>query len=104
MEKNKYEIKYLPRFITEFNNILYYLTYELDNKIVAEQFYNEVIRKIEKRSEAPTSFEVFRTLRNSKINWYKINVKKYTIFYVVKDNTMEVRRILHSKRNLEKYI
>lgn len=99
MEKNKYEIKYLPRFITEFNNILYYLTYELDNKIVAEQFYNEVIRKIEKRSEAPTSFEVFRTLRNS-----KINVKKYTIFYVVKDNTMEVRRILHSKRNLEKYI
>ena len=43
MEKNKYEINYLPRFITEFNNILYYLTYELDNKIVAEQFYNEVI-------------------------------------------------------------
>lgn len=31
-------------------------------------------------------------------------VKNYTIFYVVKDNTMEVRRILYSKRNLDKFI
>ena len=34
--------------------------------------------------------------------YYKINVKKYTIFYVVKDNIMEIRRIYYSQRNFEK--
>mgnify|MGYP004586064055 FL=1 len=43
MANKKYEIRYLPTFISQFNNILYYITYELKNKIAADNFYNEVI-------------------------------------------------------------
>ena len=39
MENKKYEIKYLPTFISQFNNILYYITYELQNKIAANNLY-----------------------------------------------------------------
>ena len=35
MATKKYEIRYLPTFISQFNNILYYITYELKNKIAA---------------------------------------------------------------------
>ena len=45
MEKNKYTIRYLPTFISQFNSILYYITYELKNKIAAENLYKEVIKK-----------------------------------------------------------
>ena len=50
MANKKYEIRYLPTFISQFNNILYYITYELKNKIAADNFYNEVIKQISKNN------------------------------------------------------
>lgn len=104
MANKKYEIRYLPIFISQFNNILYYITYKLKNKIVADNFYNEVVKQIEIRSEAPESYEVFKIIENGEIKYYKINVKNFTIFYVVKDNVMEIRRIYYSQRNFENLI
>ncbi len=75
MANKKYEIKYLPAFISQFNNILYYITYKLKNKIVADNFYNEVVKQIEIRSNAPESYEVFRTIWENLI----INIKIFTV-------------------------
>ena len=104
MANKKYEIRYLPTFISQLNNILFYITYELKNKIAADIFYKEVVKQIEIRSNAPESYEVFKTIQGEKIKYYKINVKNFTIFYVVKDNVMEVRRIYYSQRNFENLI
>ena len=104
MQNKNYEIRYIPTFISQFNNILYYITNELKNKIAADIFYSEVVKQIELRSVAPESYEVFRTIRNGAIKYYKINVKNYTIFYVVKGNVMEIRRIYYSQRNFDELI
>lgn len=104
MENKKYEIRYLPTFISQFNNILHYITYELRNKIAADNFYKEVVKQIEIRSESPTSYEIFKTIKDEKVKYYKINVKNYTIFYVVIDNVMEIRRIYYSQRNFKNLI
>ena len=104
MEKNKFIIKYTATFINQFNNITKYFIYKLKNKIAAENFYNEVINKIEKRSENSEGFEKYRLRRKRKNTYYRIYVKNYTIFYVVKNNTMEIRRILYSRRNFDNLI
>lgn len=104
MEKIKYTTRYLPTFISQFNNILYYLTYGLKNKIAAENFYKEVIEKIEKRSEFPTAFKAFKKTKKEGVNWYRIQIKNYTVFYVVENNIMEIRRIYYCKRNFDKLI
>ena len=104
MAKNKYIIKYTDTFTKQFNVILRYFINKLQNRIVAETFYNEVIAKIEKRSENPESFEKYKSSRKRKNTYYRIYVKNYTIFYVVKNNTMEIRRILYSRRNFDKLI
>lgn len=104
MAKNKYTIRYTATFIKQFNNILKYFIEKLQNKIVADNFYNEVIVEIEKRSENPESYEKYKSSRKRKNAYYKIYVKNYTIFYVVKDNTMEIRRIYYSKRKLDELI
>lgn len=104
MANNKYTIKYTATFINQFDNISKYFMYKLKNKIAAENFYNEVITEIEKRSENPEGFEKYRSSRKRKNTYYRIYVKNYTIFYIVKDNTMEIRRILYSKRNFENLI
>ena len=104
MANKNYKIKYLPTFMSQFNNILYYITYELKNKIAADSLYNEVVKQIEIRSQAPESYEVFKKIENGNIKYYKINIKKYTIFYSVKDNIMEISRIYYSQRNFDKLI
>ena len=104
MVNNKYTIKYTDTFIKQFNNILKYFIYKLQNKIAAENFYNEVIKEIEKRSEYPESFEKYNSIRKRKNTYYRIYVKNYTIFYTIKDNTMQVRLILSSRRNFYKLI
>ena len=104
MAKNKYTIKYTDTFIKQFNNILKYFIYKLQNKIAAENFYDEVIKEIEKRSECPKSLEKDNSIRKRKNTYYRIYVKNYTIFYTVKDNVMEIRRILCSRRNFDKLI
>ena len=104
MDNNKYTIKYSETFMHQFDNILKYFIYKLKNKIAAENFYKEVVVEIEKRSKNPKSFEKYKSSRKRKNIYYKINVKNYTIFYIVKDNTMEIRRILYSKRNFNNFI
>lgn len=101
---NKYTIKYTDTFIKQFNNILKYFIYKLQNKIAAENFFNEVIKEIEKRSKYPESFEKYNSSRKRKNTYYRIYVKNYTIFYTIKDNTIRVRLILSSRRNFYKLI
>ena len=104
MEKNKYTIKYSATYIKQFSNILKYIVNSLNNKIAAENFYNEVIKEIEARSNNPESYEKYISTRKRKNIYYRIYVKNYTIFYTVKNNTMEIRRILYSKRNFDKLV
>ena len=104
MANNKYTIRYSPTYINQFNSILKYIVNNLKNKIAAENFYNEVIKEIEKRSENPEGYEKYISTRKRKNTYYRIYVKNYIIFYTVTSNTMEVRRILYSRRNFDKLI
>jgi len=98
----KYTIRYLPTFKNQFSEILHYIAFELKNKIAANNFYDEVIKQIEIRSNAPESYEVFKEI--NKVKYYKINIKRYTIFYSVKKDVMEISRIYYSQRNFEDLI
>ena len=53
MANSKYTIKYSQTYINQFNHILKYFVNTLKNKIAADDFYNEVIKEIEKRSKNP---------------------------------------------------
>lgn len=59
---------------------------------------------IVKRLEMPLSFAPYQSSKIKNHPYYRINVRNFSIFYVVIDNTMEVRRILYSKRNIDELI
>ncbi len=101
MEK-KYEIKYLPLFYKDLDQITDYIMYKLNNEIAANNFVNELEKEINKRAYNPVSYEKYISIRKRKYTYYKIYIKNYIVFYMVKDNIMEVRRILYSKRNFNK--
>ena len=103
MEK-KNKIKYLPLFYNDLDKITDYIIYKLNNEIAANNFVNELENEINKRAYNPEAYEKYRSTRKRKYNYYKIYVKNYIVFYTVKDNIMEVRRILYSRRNFNKLI
>lgn len=104
MANSKYTIKYSQTYINQFNHILKYFVNTLKNKIAADDFYNEVIKEIEKRSKNPESYEKYVSIKKKKSTYYRIYIRNYTIFYTVKNNIMEVRRILYSKRNINNLV
>ena len=65
MANNKYTIRYSSTYINQFNSILKYIVNNLKNKIAAENFYNEVIKEIEKRSENPEGYEKYISTRKN---------------------------------------
>lgn len=97
----KYNIKYLPLFYDDLDKITDYIRYELANKIAADNFVNELEKEIHQRAYNPDSYEKYLSIKERKNTYYKIYVRNYTIFYTVKDNIMEVRRILYSRRNFD---
>ena len=103
MEK-KYKIKYLPLFYNDLDKITDYIIYKLNNEIVANNFVNELENEINKRAYNPEAYEKYISTRKRQYTYYKIYVKNYIVLYTVKDNTMEVRRILYSRRNFDKLI
>ncbi len=102
--QKKYKIKYLPLFYNDLDKITDYIIYKLNNEIAANNFVNELENEINKRAYNPEAYEKHISARKRQYTYYKIYVKNYTVFYTVKDNTMEVRRILYSKMNFNKQI
>lgn len=101
MKKNKYKISYIPLFYSDLENIIKYITYELGNQRAAKNLLQNIEKAILKRSENLESFEIYEGGNYKLENWYRIYVGNYTIFYVIIDDCMEVRRMLYSRRILK---
>ena len=104
MNGRRYKLNILPLFEDDLNEIVDYITYRLRNPLAAERLVDEVERAIKDRLDYAESFEPYCSSRERKYPYYRIQVKNFTIFYVVIGNTMEVRRIIYSRRNLKEMI
>ena len=74
----QYEILYLPLFYKDLIKITKYIKESLKNPIAANSLIADT--------------------------YYRIYIRNYTVFYTVKGNIMNIRRILYSRRNFEKFI
>lgn len=99
MGNKEYRLTFLPMFEADLNKIVDYIALDLKNPLAAETLVDEVEQAILERLPFAESFEPYRSSRNRKLPYYRISVRNYTVFYVVIDNTMEVRRILYSRRD-----
>ena len=100
----KYKLSFLPLFEQDLNEIADYITANLQNPSAAERLVDDIEATVYKRLEAPLSFAPFRSSKKRPHPYYRINVRNFSVFYVVIDDTMEVRRVLYSKRNLDKLL
>lgn len=104
MENKQYNLTFLPLFEQDLNEAVDYITYTLNSPQAALNLVEDVEKAIFERLKNPADYAPFPTLKKRPHDYYTIKVKNFTIFYVLINNTMEVRRILYSKRDFDKLI
>jgi plasmid stabilization system protein ParE len=104
VSEKQYKLSILPLFEDDLNEIVDYITLRLHNPIAAENLVDEVEKAICERLSCAEAFEPYPSTRDRLHPYYRIQVKNFTIFYVVTGDIMEVRRILYSRRDLDRYI
>lgn len=101
---DKYKIRYLPLFYEDLDKITDYIIYKLNNEIAAKNLLKKIELKLNERASSSIQYGKYISSQKRKNPYYRIYVNNYTIFYTIKDSTMEIRRILYSKRNFKKLI
>lgn len=104
MNGKHYKLRFLPLFEDDLNGIVDYIAFRLKNPIAAEALVNDVQKAIQDRLSCAEAFEPYHSAKDRQYPYYRISVRNYTIFYVVIDDVMEVRRIVYSRRDLQKQI
>ena len=104
MNGKHYKLRFLPLFEDDLNGIVDYIAFRLKNPIAAEALVNDVQKAIQDRLSCAEAFEPYLSAKDRQYPYYRISIRNYTIFYVVIDDVMELRRIVYSRRDLRKQI
>ena len=102
--QKKYRINYLPIFEVDLQKTIDYISLQLRNPLAAEEFLSEIERAILVRAKAPLAFEKYAARNYHKNPYYRIYIKNYIIYYIVKEDVLEVRRLLYAKRMTDKHL
>lgn len=102
MDGKHYKLRILPLFEDDLNEIVDYIAYHLKNPSAAERLIDDAETAIYERLSCAESFEPYPSTKQREYPYYPIQIRNFTIFYVVIGETMEVRRILYSRRDLSK--
>ncbi len=101
MQEKNYRLSILPLFEDDLNKIVDYISIVLKNPFAANKLVDDIENAIRKRLDMPLSFAEYQSRKHRTNKYYRINVKNYSIFYVVIDDIMEVHRIIYNKRDID---
>ena len=101
MSMKKYKLSFLPLFEADLIEITDYISNNLNNPEVALRLVDDIEIAISRRLEIPLAFAPYPTSKNRPYPYYRINIRNFSVFYVVIGDTMEVRRVLYAKRNID---
>jgi plasmid stabilization system protein ParE len=100
----RYKLRYLPIFERDLDEVADYIARVLQNPIAALRLVEDTEKAILRRLNNPLIFAPYHSLIDRKQPYYTIQVRNYTVFYVVIDDVMEVRRFVYGKRNLPELV
>ena len=95
----KYMLEYLPIAEKDLTEIIEYV--QLDSPQSALNLLDEIDSTISKLEDFPYIGKIPKDARLQYLNYRILIVSSYLVFYVVKDNIVEIRRILHGKRKYD---
>ena len=99
-----YKVVYLPLAEEDIMNAVDYIAEKLVNASAAQALLDELDQTVEQISRFPYSSELYRTDRPIRDELRKVPVKDYVLYYTVKNDTVEIRRLIHGRRERDHII
>jgi len=100
----EYTLSYLPIFDADLAEAWNYIAFKLMNPSAAYKLVSDTEKAILKRLKTPESFQQYHSKKERERPYCRIQIRNFTIWYVVIGNVMEVRRFLYGKRNYERIV
>jgi toxin ParE1/3/4 len=95
----KYKIKIYPHAKTDFKDIISYLN--TLSPQTALKYYDMIVEKIGALAEMPERCPFVRDMALKTKGYRYLVIENYLVFFVVKADTVQIRRIIYGKRNYE---
>lgn len=92
----RYNDGYLPIAQEDLLGIIEYI--QTDDPTAAHSFLDQVDKIISKLSYFPYMGSIPKDIRLMHLNYRVLIIDNYLVFYVVLEDEVEIRRILHGKR------
>lgn len=96
----RFDLVYTATFFADLYGACSHIRDGLQNPSAASKLVEECEIAIHQRLLNPEAFPVYYGLKKRLHDYRRINVGHYSIFYVVVDKTMEVRRLVYQGRNI----
>ncbi len=91
----------LPIAAKDLEDIVNYLAQFYESTAV--QQYDRIVGKIQELAEFPEMYEAYSGGQFHQF-YRRMPVDKYLVFYVVRDDVIEIHRILHGSRDIRRYL
>ncbi len=96
---DRYKIVYLPVAERDLSEIFKYIN--RDSPSAALSLLDKIDEHISRLADFPQLGKTPQDNRLQKLGYKMLIINNYLVFYVVKQKTVEIRRILHGKRKYE---
>ena len=92
-----YTLDIRPTFIDELDRAVAYIERKFRNPLAADNLITDVYAAIDERLFAPESYEPCYRPPDVTQPYYRINVRNYSVYYIVIGTVMEVRWFRYSR-------
>ena len=99
-----YEIRYLSLARKDLTVIASYIAYHLKAPKASMDLLDALDESISRLEQFPYSCRVYQPIKALEAEYRLLPVKNYAVFYVVKEKTVEIHRIVSAKMDLTKLI
>lgn len=99
-----YKLKYLPLALEDLRDITDYITDILKAPKAAMDLLNALDDSISMLQYYPYSSKVYQPNKGLESEYRVLPVKNYVVFYVVKEQVVELHRVVYAKRDLTKVV
>lgn len=92
----KYKVEYLPIAVKDLTEIIEYI--QLDSPQNALSFLDRIDSTIIKLEDFPSLGPAPKDIRLQRLGYRMLIIDNYLVFYVIKDEVIEIRRIVYGGR------
>jgi plasmid stabilization system protein ParE len=96
-----FKIKYLPSVRKDLEAIVDYISETLEAPKAALGFLDAVEKAINNLREFPLAHRLYHPIVPIETPYRVMPVKNYLVYYIVLENTVEIHRVIYSKRNMD---